>query len=56
MGMGSYDEDEHERRERKASTVDAEFDDERSDYRGSLTYESGDSTEDLLDRFKEFTE
>ncbi|MEF8779244.1 MAG: DUF5786 family protein [Haloferacaceae archaeon] len=51
--MGAYDEDEHERRERKAATVDADFEDERTEYDGSLTYESGDSAEELLDQFRE---
>jgi len=56
MSMGAYDEDEHERRERKASTVDAAFDDERTEYRGELSYEAGDSTEALLERFKEMND
>ncbi|MFW6152727.1 MAG: DUF5786 family protein [Halobacteriota archaeon] len=53
MSMGAYDEDEHERREMKASAVDADFDNERTVYEGSLEYETGDSTEDLLAKFKE---
>jgi hypothetical protein len=53
MSMGAYDEAEHERRERKASEVDAEFDDERNEYDGSVEYEGDDSTEQLLDQFKE---
>lgn len=53
MSMGAYDEDEHERREQKASSVDADFDDERTIYEGSVEYETGESTEDLLDQFKE---
>lgn len=53
MSMGAYDEDEHERREAKASAVDADFDDERTVYRGSVEYETGESTEDLLEQFKE---
>ncbi|WP_345780871.1 DUF5786 family protein [Halalkaliarchaeum sp. AArc-CO] len=53
MSMGAYDEDEHERRERKATTVDADFDDERTEYDGTLTYDSGDSAEELLDQFRE---
>ncbi|WP_318567910.1 DUF5786 family protein [Salinigranum marinum] len=52
MSMGAYDEDEHERREQKTSTVDAAFDDERVVYHGTLEYDSGDSTEALLDQFK----
>jgi hypothetical protein len=53
MSMGAYDNDEHERRERKSSEVDASFDDERNEYRGSVEYEGGESTEQLLDQFKE---
>ncbi|MFA9517948.1 DUF5786 family protein [Halopenitus sp. H-Gu1] len=56
MSMGAYDEDEHERREQKTGVVDAGFDDERTDYRGSITYESGESAEDLLDQFHELNE
>ena len=53
MSMGAYDEDEHERREQKASNVDASFDDERTNYEGELEYESGDSAEALIDQFKQ---
>ena len=53
MSMGAYDEDEHERREQKTSSVDASFDDERTDYEGDLEYESGDSTEALLEQFEQ---
>lgn len=52
MSMGAYDEKEHERRERKTSTVDASFDDERSEYRGDVEYEGEGSTEQLLEQFK----
>ena len=52
MSMGAYDEEEHERRERKNSTVDTTFDDERSDYHGTVEYDSGDSAEDLLKQFE----
>ncbi|MEF8791026.1 MAG: DUF5786 family protein [Haloarculaceae archaeon] len=52
MSMGAYDEDEHERREKKASQVDTEFEDERTNYRGTIEYDSGESTEALLDQFK----
>ncbi|WP_336134168.1 DUF5786 family protein [Natronomonas amylolytica] len=52
MSMGAYDEDEHERREEKTSTVDAAFDDERTNYEGKIEYDSGDSTEALLDQYK----
>ena len=53
MSMGAYDEDEHERREQKASSVDASFDDERTNYEGEIEYDSGDSAEALLDQFKQ---
>jgi hypothetical protein len=53
MGMGAYDEDEHERREKKAGQVTAEVDDDRVTFRGSIEYEEGDSTEALLEQFNE---
>ncbi|MFD1565393.1 DUF5786 family protein [Haloarchaeobius amylolyticus] len=53
MSMGAYDEDEHERREKQASTVDTDFDDERTIYRGEVEYDAGDSAEDLLDTFEQ---
>jgi len=53
MSMGAYDEDEHERREQKASEVDADFDGARSEYRGTVEYDSGDSAEELLDAFEQ---
>ena len=53
MSMGAYDEDEHERRERKNNTVDVSEDDDRTDYHGSVEFDSGESTEELLDQFKE---
>lgn len=52
MSMGAYDEDEHERREEKNTTVETDFDDDRSEYRGELEYDSGDSAEALLDQFR----
>lgn len=53
MSMGAYDEDEHERRAQKAGQVDTEFDDVRTEYRGKVEYDSGDSAEALLDQFRE---
>ncbi|QFU82006.1 hypothetical protein GCU68_05420 [Natronorubrum aibiense] len=53
MSMGAYDEDEHERRERQASRVDADFDDERTIYHGKVEYDSGESAEELLDQFEQ---
>lgn len=52
MSMGAYDNDEHERREKKSTTVDTEFDDNRSEYRGTLEFDAGDSAEALLDQFR----
>ena len=54
MSMGAYDDDEHERRERKNGAVDTDFDDDRTVYRGSVEYDTGESTEALLDQFQEF--
>lgn len=53
MAMGDYDEDEHERRERKASSIDADSADYRSEYQGELEYDSGESAEELLAQFEE---
>jgi len=53
MSMGSYDDAEHERRERKNSEVDANFDDDRAEHDGQVEYESGESAEELLDQFKQ---
>jgi hypothetical protein len=51
--MGSYDEDEHERRAQKTSQVDADFEGSRGEYRGTLEFDSGDSADELLERFRE---
>ncbi|SFS37896.1 hypothetical protein SAMN04488556_0466 [Halostagnicola kamekurae] len=53
MSMGAYDEDEHERREKQASKVDTDFDDERTIHHGTVEYDSGDSAEELLNKFEE---
>jgi hypothetical protein len=53
MSMGAYDDEEHERRERKNSEVDISDEDDRTEYHGSVEYDSGESTEELLDQFKE---
>ncbi len=53
MSMGAYDDEEHERRERKNSSVDTDFDDERTEYDGKVEYDTGESTQDLLNQFKE---
>ncbi|MDZ7849847.1 MAG: DUF5786 family protein [Halodesulfurarchaeum sp.] len=56
MSLGSYDEQEHERRERKNSSLDLSEDDTRSSYQGSVEFDSGESAEDLLDQFHEITD
>lgn len=53
MSMGAYDEDEHERRAQMTAQVDAEFDGERTEYRGKMEFDSGESTEALLAQFRE---
>jgi len=53
MSMGAYDEVEHERRERKNSEVDMSDEDRRTEYHGSVEHDSDESTEELLDQFKE---
>jgi len=55
MSMGAYDDEEYERRERKNAEVDISEDDDRTEYRGEVEYEGGESTEELLDQFKEIT-
>lgn len=51
MAMGDYDEDEHERRERKTSTIDTDFTDDRTVYEGKIHFDSGETAEELLDQF-----
>jgi len=53
MSMGAYDDDEHERRERKNNEVELSEDDERTAYHGSVDYDGDESTEELLDQFKQ---
>jgi len=53
MSMGAYDATEHERRERKNNTVEMTTDETRTEYEGSLEYDSGESAEALLDQFQQ---
>lgn len=53
MSMGAYDEEEHERREMKNNSVDADFDDSRQEYQGQMKFTEGESAEALLDQFKQ---
>ncbi|MFB6174171.1 MAG: DUF5786 family protein [Halobacteriales archaeon] len=55
MSLGDYDEDEHERREQKSNAVDTDFSDDRTVYEGSVEYDTGESTEELLAQFDEIT-
>ena len=54
MSMGAYDAAEHQRREEKTSAVgaNADDDDERTEYRGTVRYDTGDADE-LLAQFRE---
>lgn len=56
MSLGAYDEDEHERRTEMTSQIDAAFDEAREEFEGTVTYDSGDSAEALLDQFKDIKE
>lgn len=53
MSFGAYDEGEHERRDRLTSQADAEFEERPQQFSGSVSYDTGDSAEALLDQFEE---
>ncbi|UHQ98092.1 DUF5786 family protein (plasmid) [Natrinema zhouii] len=53
MGMGNFDEQEHERREKKLSEIESDSEEQPREYRGQMTFETEDSMEVLLDRLKE---
>ena len=55
MSLGAYDEQEHERRERKTANVDLSDEDTRTAYNGSVEFDAGESAEELLDQFQEIT-
>jgi hypothetical protein len=55
MSLGAYDDDEHERRERKNSEVNVSFDDVREEYNGSVEFEGEGSTEALLEQYERIT-
>lgn len=55
MSLGDYDETEHHRRE-ELSTVETPAEDDRTVYQGSIEYDSGDSTEALLQQFREIVD
>jgi hypothetical protein len=56
MSFGAYDEGEHERREQLTSQADAEFEESPEQFSGTVSYDSGDSAEALLDQFQEIKE
>jgi Family of unknown function (DUF5786) len=53
MSMGDFDEHEYERREKKLSEIEADSEEQPTEYRGQMTFEADESTETLLDRLKE---
>ena len=53
MSLGDYDEAEHERRERKNTTVDADFEQARHEYEGSMEYDTGESADELMAQFEQ---
>lgn len=55
MSMGAYDDEEHERRERKNAEVDMSEKDRRTQYEGTVDHDGDESTEELLDQFREIT-
>lgn len=55
MGMGAYDEDEHERRAEKAR-VEALPDDDRVDFHGSVEFDEGDDADTLIEQFQRLQE
>jgi hypothetical protein len=53
MSMGAYDEAEHERRELKSGTIDADFSEARHEFRGTVTFEDGGTPEELMAVFEQ---
>jgi len=53
MAFGAYDEGEHERREELTSQADVEFEEGQEQFSGTVSYDSGDSAEELLDQYQE---
>lgn len=53
MSLGDYDEAEHKRRERKNTTVDADFDQARDEYEGAMEDDTGASADELLAQFEQ---
>ena len=55
MGMGNYDEDEHERRAEK-TRVDPDSTDERVGFTGSVEFDEGDDADALIEQFQRMQE
>lgn len=51
MSMGTFDEEEFERRERLLASTETETDDQRTTFEGRLEF-SHDSVEELLSRYE----
>lgn len=56
MSMGTFDDEEHERREKKISSVSTDSDDRRTTFEGRIEYTGDDSVDELLARFKDLKE
>ncbi|WP_435156440.1 DUF5786 family protein [Haladaptatus sp. DFWS20] len=56
MSMGTFDGEEHERREKKIGSVGTDSDDRRTIFEGHVEYIGDDSIEELLARLKEVKE
>ena len=54
--MGSFDEEEYERREKKINSLNTDSDDQRTVFKGRIEYTGNDSIDELLDRLKELKE
>lgn len=50
--MGDFDEREFERREKHLSEIKYNSETQPNEYRGKFTFETEDSTEDLLEQLK----
>jgi hypothetical protein len=55
MGMGAYDEDEHERRAEK-TRVEADAAGARVDFRGDVEFEDGADADTLIEQFQQLRE
>ena len=56
MSMGTFDAEEHERREKRLSRIRTDTDDRRPIFEGRLKYLGDDSVDDLLARWHSLKE